>query len=142
LLLCYQGINSYGTIVIFDIDGTNITVGDEYIFNNNITYQLNALKLSSNKILIIYRNRTTIFYGAAIIITIDGNTMIKGSEYSFNNPSYIDAVLLSDKKAVATYINYDTNRGAAIVLDVSKTDIEGIALKSGTGGETIDIYKF
>jgi len=136
-----QGNGNKGTAIVLNISGSTISKGNEFVFNSGDTTYISAISLTSTKVLVSYRDDSNNDYGTSIVLTIDGNTITSGSEYVFNSSStsYISAVSLSDTKVLVSCYNGD---GTSIVLDFTKTDIEGLALKSGTGGETIDIYKF
>jgi len=146
VLVSYKNNNSIdtGTAIVLNVDGNDITKGSPYVFNyNGSTDYISAVSLSDSKVLVSYSDNGNNSYGTTIVLTIDGNVITSGNEYVFNSGKTYDinAVFLTDSKIFISYM--DNNfYGTSVVLDVSKTDIEGLALKSGTGGETIDIYKF
>jgi len=139
-----KGNSYYGTSIVLNINGTNITGGSPYVFNSgNRTDYINAISLSDTTVLVSYKDNSS--YGTSIVLNIDGNNISKGSEYIFNSgyTQYISIVSLTDTKVLVSYQDTGNNSyGTSIVLNLNKLEPEGIALKSGTGGETIDIYKF
>jgi hypothetical protein len=143
------GNSSYGTSIIGTVSGSSISFGSPTVFNSTSTFSIFAVALSSDKIVVSYRNDGNSSYGTSIIGTISGSSISFGSPTVFNSASafYISAVVLSSDKIVVSYRN-DGNlgRGTFIVGEIEKliiptdTNIFGLAKTGGVAGQIIDVY--
>jgi len=147
VLVSYRdyGNNDYGTSIVLNISGNTITKGSTYVFNSDTTYYISAVKLSDTLVLVSYSDHNNNDYGNSIVLNISGSDINSGTSYIFNSDitNHVSAVSLTSTKVLVSYKDGgNSSYGTSIVLDLTKTDIEGLALSNGTGGETIDIYKF
>ena len=63
--------------------GTSISFGSPIVFNNGVTIDA-AYDSSDNRVVIVYRDMETLIVDIAIVGTITGNSIMYGSEYTFN----------------------------------------------------------
>ncbi|MFC1953618.1 hypothetical protein ACFLWR_05780 [Chloroflexota bacterium] len=126
--VAYQDTNvdDYGTAIIGDVSGDNITFGLDSKFNSAITAHITVAALSSNQFVVAYRDDGNSYYGTAVICDVSGNSITYGSEYVFNSgfTTYPSAESLSSTQFVVTYRDDgNSNRGTSIVGDVSGNSI-------------------
>jgi len=116
----------YGTAVIGDVIGTNISFGSEYIFNSTTTTYVSASALSSDKFVVFYTDTGDSGYGTARVGTVSGTVITYNLECVFNsaNTMYISSSALSLDKFVVTYRDQgNSDYGTARVGEVSGTTI-------------------
>ncbi|MFC2035275.1 hypothetical protein ACFLUJ_04025, partial [Chloroflexota bacterium] len=116
------GNSFYGTAVVGDVSGDNITYGSEYVFNPGSTSDASITALSSTKFVVAYRDEGYLSYGIAIIGDVSGSTITYGSEYWFNSSasSFVSASTLSSVKFVVAYNDSGNSQyGTAVIGDVS-----------------------
>jgi len=127
-VVAYQDYDNshHGTAVVGEVSGDTITFGNEYVFNPANTEYISVSALTSDKIIIAYRDSGNSGRGTAIIGTVSDNTITFGSEYVFNSDSTyrISTSALTSDKFVITYEDYSNNKyGTAIIGTVSGTTI-------------------
>ena len=116
------GNSQYGTAVVGEVSGNNITFGSEYVYNSASTDFISATALSSNKFVVAYQDVENSQYGTAVVGDVSGNVITFGSEYVYNSATtvYNSAATLYNTKFVVVY--YDEGNswyGTAVVGDVS-----------------------
>jgi len=123
-VVVYQDYDNsrYGTAVVGEVSGNTITFGNKYVFNPAYTESISVSALTSDKIVIAYRDGSK---GTAIIGTVSGNTITFGSEYEFNSNAayYISTSALTSDKFVIAYEDLSNKYGTAIIGTVSGTTI-------------------
>ncbi len=121
------GNSNYGTAVIGDVSGTDITFGSEYVFNSPSTDYMSVAALTSSKFVVAYRDNANSFYGTAIIGDVSGTVITFGSEYVFNSGYRSDhesVMALTSSKFVIAYSDIsNSSYGMAVIGDVSGTVI-------------------
>ena len=65
-----SGNSNFGTARVIGIDGTVITVGDAVVFNAASTSNISVERLSSNKVIVSYRDNGNSGYGTAQILEV------------------------------------------------------------------------
>jgi len=129
LLIVYQDIgnSNYGTAVIADISGNEITFGLEYVFNTALTEHVSVTALSESKFVVVYQDLKDGFrQGKAMIGEINNNVISFGSEYVFNTASvnYVSVATLLENKFALVYQDIaGGNQGTAIIGTVSDKNI-------------------
>jgi hypothetical protein len=130
-----KGNSDYGTAIVGQISGTNITWGNEYVFNAETTNDESVVALTDSKFVVAYSDGRNAYswYGTAIVGQVSGTSITWGNEYVFNMAAtgYVSVAALTDSKFVVAYTDWGIPVcGAAIVGTVSGTVI-------GYGSETI-----
>ncbi len=137
------GNSDYGTAVIGNISGPNITFGSEYVFNSADTESISATALSDTKFAIAFTDVVNSAYGTLLVGDVFGTDIIYGSEWVFNPAytQYISLAHLSGGKLVAAYRDVGNSfYGMAIIGDVELSGrILGIAGKSKSAGQNIPV---
>ena len=123
-----QGNSNKGTAIVGTVSGTSITFGTPEVFNSNsIQYPSVVHDPSSNKVVIAFSDGGQSWYGKAIVGTISGTDITFGSASIFRSATsnYISAVYDSNnsKIAIAYQDGGDSDRGKAVVAEVSGTNI-------------------
>ena len=128
-LVCYSddGNSSYGTACVLSISGTTVTAGSEKVFNSAKTSSISVTALSGGTALVCfskieYQSPKTIYRGKAKIISIFGNiiSITSESESDFDQATNIsvDAIPLSEGKAVAAFSDSSNFVGKSLVLSI------------------------
>jgi hypothetical protein len=118
--------NGYGTSIILNISGNNITSGSKYVFNTGGTSDIATAKLDSSKILVCYRDNSNNRYGTAVVLSIYGNSISKGSNYIFASRrvfSTMSAVQLSYSKICLSYKNESDTYYSTVILNVNGNNV-------------------
>jgi hypothetical protein len=121
-----SGNSFYGTVIVGTISGSSISFGSPTVFNSAESGYISAVALSSDKIVVSYRNGGNSFYGTSIIGTISGLSISFGSPAVFNSASTddISAVALGSDKIVVSYHNDgNSSYGTSIVGTISGLSI-------------------
>ena len=126
-----EGNSFYSTAVIGDVSGTDITYGDEVVFNAASTHYISVAALSSTKFVVAYQDAGNGGQGTAVIGDVSGSgsstTISYGSEYVFNEAwtdSISAAALFSGQFVVAYQDVGNSYYGTAVIGDVSGTVID------------------
>jgi len=137
--------NGQGKCKVGAISGTNISYGSEVGFTGSgatsdvgITFDSN-----SNRVVIVYRDRSNSFFGTAIVGTVDpsDNSISFGTEVVFNSSNTIAmehgaTFDSSNNKVVIGFVdNTDSGKGKAIVGTVDPSD-NSISFGSSTNFQT------
>ena len=125
--------NSNSNAIVFNISGNTISKGNIIGLAGDDPV---ITAFSSTKVIIAYN------YGYCLC-NIDNLTINVLHTYEDNHLRNCTLDKLNDSTVLISGTNpYSNSRREAAFLTLSKTDAEGLALKSGTSGESIDIYKF
>jgi len=146
-----SGTLTNGKTVIINADGTVSVVsgiatsagsatlndGNKTVSNVNVIYDANA-----GKIVLVYRDITSTYYGTAQVGTVSGTSISFGTPVTFNsnNSQHITAVYDANAQKVVVIYGDDgnSNHGTAKVGTVSGT---GISFGSGTVWNASDCSK-
>jgi hypothetical protein len=113
VLVCYYNVsnNSYLYAQILTISGTTITASTPVQCNSNNSYDISTTLVSSDKVLVCYRNVSNSNYLYAQILTISGTTITASTPVQCNsNNSYdISTTLVSSDKVLVCYRNNSNN---------------------------------
>jgi hypothetical protein len=128
VLVCYRnGSNSYYLYAqILTISGTTITVSTSVQCNSYDTEYISTTLVSSDKVLVCYRNGSNSYYLYAQILTISGTTITASTPVQCNSyySSYITTTLVSSDKVLVCYYNGSNNYYLyAQILTISGTTI-------------------
>jgi len=145
------GNSSYGTAIVGTVSGSSISFGSPTVFNSASTFSISAVVLSSDKIVVSYRNDGNSNFGTSIIGTVSGSSISFGSPTLFNSASaiIISAVALSSDKIVVSYRNQTSSPAAAGTSNILYFDkllipatenVLGVAKKKGVGGDIVPVY--
>jgi hypothetical protein len=133
----------YGTAVIGDITGTNISFGSEYVFNSVDTSLSSATASSDSKFVVAYSDSGNSDFGTMMIGEISGTIITYGSEFVFKSATTygISTVALSDLKFVVAYRDWDNSKFGTVVIGDIPTfgNIVGFASESKTGGQNLPV---
>lgn len=118
--------SSWGRAVIATISGTDISFGSQSNFASDNITEAQILLIDTNKLLSVYRDTNSGYYGRATVGTISG-TSITWTGFTNFNSSRVDSLSLAfvdTNKAVVVYTDFATSsNGTAQVLTVSGTSI-------------------
>ena len=125
------GNSSYGTSVIGTISGTSISFGSPVVFQSYATNHISTtFDSNSNKVVISYRDNSSLGYGEAVVGTVSGTGISFGSPTVFSTQTtggISETATAFDSNAnkvvVAWQDGTDGNKGAAVVGSVSGTNI-------------------
>ena len=125
-----NGNSNYGTAIVGEIDGTDITFGSETVFEFGNAQELRPVYDSTNgKVVIAYRDAGNSYYGTAVVGEVDpnDNSIDFGTPviFEYDNVYNISATYDStNSKVVISYTDYaNSNRGTSIVGEVSGNSI-------------------
>jgi len=127
-----NGNGNYGTSCILDVSGSTITAGTPLVFESASTYYPSVSLLSTDKVIVSYKDLGNGSYGTSIILDVSGSTITAGSAVVFESAStsYTSVAALSATKAIVVHRdNGNSMYGTSCVLDVSGSTI--------TAGSTI-----
>ena len=128
IVIAYRDIGNsyYGTAIIGEVSGTEISYGSEFVFNEANTEEVSALALNSSKFVIAYRDYGNSSFGTAIIGNVSGTDITFDSTYVFNDyiTRHISTAILNTENFVIAYYNFgEGTGGTAIVASVSDTAV-------------------
>lgn len=123
-----EGNADYGTAIVGTVSGDSISFGTAVVFesadSNNIS---TAYDISSNKIVIAYRDAGNSNYGTAIVGTVSGASISFGTAVVFESGNTLETSTVYDSNNSKVVIAYrdDANSGygTAIIGTVSGTSI-------------------
>ena len=100
-----------GRLIIGEISETEITFGQEYVFNPSATYFISAGSLTENKIAVSYQDAGQANYGQTLIGKISDKTISFGQEYTFNptKTNYVFSAGLDKNTFAAAYQDASEN---------------------------------
>jgi len=99
---------------------------DPVVFESATTTYISAVALTSDKVLVAYRDDGNSNYGTSIILSISGTTITAGTAVVFESAAtiYISAVALTEGKVLVAYRDQgNSNYGTSIILSISGTTI-------------------
>jgi hypothetical protein len=140
-----DGNSSYGTAIIGGVSGNTITFGTEAVFNTASPWYISVTTMSPEKFVIAYSDTGNSDYGTAILGDVSGNSIVFGSEYSFNSADtrYISATTLSEKQFVVVYMHPGSSytfHGIARIGDIANWGkVIGIAKTEAGEGEAVPV---
>jgi hypothetical protein len=120
-----QGNASFGTAVVGTVSGVSISFGTPVVFNSGSTNNISAVyDVSTQRIVIAYRNQSNSGFGTAIVGTVSGTSISFGTAVVFNSADtpIISAVYGSAVNKVIIAYFHDF-AGRAIVGFVAGTTI-------------------
>jgi hypothetical protein len=128
VLVCYcnGSIGNYLYAQILTISGTTITASTPVQCNSNNSYYISTTLVSSDKVLVCYRNVSNSSYLYAQILTISGTTITASTPVRCNSyySDYISTTLVSSDKVLVCYRNGSNNSYLyAQILTISGTTI-------------------
>jgi len=91
--------------VITNIGDSFSDISNEYIFNENGTYDISVILIDENKICVSYRDNGNSYYGTSIIGIISGDTISWGNPFVFNTGTTYDisSTLVDENKICISY---------------------------------------
>ncbi|MBF0449989.1 MAG: 6-bladed beta-propeller [Candidatus Magnetomorum sp.] len=106
--------NTLATAVVGEVNGTSISLGNEYTLNYQSSNHQMA-KLSDDRFILIYRNDFYNDEGKAVVGEISGTAITFGSPVNFSdlNTTRMSFSLFDDNKI---FVNYQTSEFPALVL--------------------------
>jgi LruC domain-containing protein len=127
------GNSQYGASIAATVAGNVISFGSEVVFNSAITANPSLGTLSSNKIVVAFRDVGNFDNGTAMIGNVAGTVITWGSEYVFNNDiSYDPSITAMDAdNFIVAYrdegnLDYGTVGGGAVTGDVIQWDSDDV----------------
>jgi hypothetical protein len=109
VLVCYRNVSnsSYLYAQILTISGTTITASTPVRCNSYGSYYISTTLVSSDKVLVCYRNGSNNYYLYAQILTISGTTITASTpvQCNSNNSDFITTTLVSSDKVLVCYRN-------------------------------------
>lgn len=106
--ILYSDSLGYGSANVVYIDSQGINIGDKYIFNPSNTSNINTLKLSDGKFLVIYID-DILKNAVAQILNIDGNSISALPKYVFSNSDVLSLKMSAIDKNNIFIILYNIN---------------------------------
>jgi hypothetical protein len=125
--------------------GTTITAGTPVVFESANSDYISATTLSSDKVLVAYRDNGNSSYGTSVVLSISGTTITAGTPVVFESASstYISATTLSSDKVLVAYNdNGNSYYGTSVVLSMPLSidkEIIGIAKETKSAGENCKV---
>jgi hypothetical protein len=128
VLVCYRNVSNsnYLYAQILTISGTTITASTPVRCNSYGSYYISTTLVSSDKVLVCYRNVSNSNYLYAQILTISGTTITASTPVQCNSyySDFITTTLVSSDKVLVCYRNYSNNSYLyAQILTISGTTI-------------------
>jgi hypothetical protein len=120
--------NGYGTAIVGTVSGTSISFGSPVTFESANTESYAAtFDTSSNKVVIVYKDRGNSDYGTAVVGTVSGTSISFGTPVVFESGTTNSTSATFDSNSNKVVIAYrdsgNSNYGKAIVGTVSGTSI-------------------
>lgn len=113
---------SYGKAVVLTINGAAITVGTPLTFASSATSLISIVKLDTNKALVAYCDSGNSSYGTAVVLSISGTAVTKGTALVFASASVGNGVCVARLDTTRVVVGYSTNM-SAVVLSINGTTI-------------------
>ena len=126
VLIAYKDGGAYGTAIVLTINEPSITKGTAIIFNGSVNSIISAVVLNENKVVVNYSDNGKNQYGVAIVLSIDGISITKGSPVVFESArtEFISATPLNENKLLVSYSDFGNgNYGTAVILTINGTSI-------------------
>ena len=120
------GNSDYGTSVILDISGNNITVGTPVVYESANGLHHTVASLTSTAAIVVYQGGNNGGQGTSRILSVSGSSITASSAVTFESGVSDDisvSVLTSTKVIVAYQDEQNSNNGTACILDVSGSTI-------------------
>lgn len=138
------GNSDQGTVRACSVLGTAIdSWGGESVFNSASTKEISMAPLSTDELVVTYRDEGNSGRGTSRIVTVTGATIGGwGDESVFNTGSTYDSSVatLTPGKFIAAYRDSgNSSRGTAYVMRASNAPLLGIADADGTAGQVIPV---
>ena len=127
VVITYRDSAQYGTAVVGEVSGTDITFGTPEIFNNSGSSGDMRLAYDStnNKVIIAFENSSN--YGAAVVGEVSGTDITFGTPTTFSSSNTNKPIPVYDSTNNKVVIVYEdvgnSSHGKAIVGEVSETSI-------------------
>lgn len=123
-LLAYQKCidSGYGALKVANVDGNNITFGNELIFNAGKTVKIKVESLTEAKaVLVCNCNDTT---SKALLLSITNDTIIINQTKDLNSDALniINVIKITDEKCVISF-NNKSNLGVSQIISVSGNEM-------------------
>ena len=138
-----EGNSNYGTAIVGEVSGTDITFGSEVVFESAGVYFVAATYDSTNdRVVISYRDDGNSNYGTSVVGTVSGTSISFGTPvvYESSTAQYQATTFDSTNGKVIVVYRHSSNtaQGTAIVGTVSGTSISfGSPTSFGTGSSTL-----
>jgi len=121
------GWYDYGSLIIGEVDGSNIFFGQSYYFNENITSSISLIPVSDSKFIIIYSDVASGSYrNKAVVAQVQDKEVSLGNSNIFNysNMDYVDGVALSEDSFIIAYEDEEPSKqGTCISGNISNNEI-------------------
>lgn len=136
-VVAYSDNNNSGKAIVGTISGNSISYGSEFMFNLYITFDISISALDANNFVIAYTRGGSwqqLSYGAAIIGSVTGSTIVFGDEYTFHdghNWGSVDFNSVTSLDANNFVIAYRSKNS------YSNGDYSGISIIGTVSGNTI-----
>lgn len=121
-IIAYRDVSTYlnyGAVVVGDVTGDVITLGNESNFNTAATNFVAARSLSTSKAVIAYQDTGMANYGNAVIAEIKNNNITFGTEDTFNTAvtGYVSLASLDTSHFIVSWQDHNggTNYGKSSI---------------------------
>ena len=127
-----SGNSNYGTAIVGTVSGTSISFGTPAVFDSTSSYEISStFDSNSNKVVIVYRDRTNSHNVMSVVATVTGTNISVGTPVvieSAGNESLFPSVTFdsANNKVVVTYRGNQSitnSAGTVVVGTVSGTSI-------------------
>lgn len=141
-LVVYRDNNNsnYGKVLMLTISNFDITAGSPVIFNRNISFEMNLMTLSTNKVLLTFNDNNN--YGKVVQLTVENNNILVGLPVVFNNGSakYISSSAIDSKRVLLAYVTGSKiGKATMIFIDDNVISMEAPIVFSNTFTEHVSI---
>jgi hypothetical protein len=146
VLVAYGGNSGFATAVILSVSGTTITVGTAVVFESASPSSISTTTLDNTKVLVVYNkdiNDPSKHYGKNSVLVISGTTItVQGSIiFRYANVFSLRTTVLDSGKALSIWSDSGLNNyPTANVLTPGYDSVQGVALQSGTAGQSKQFY--
>lgn len=98
-----------------------MTVTTGIAVKNTTTYNMDVFKLTSSKVMVLYRDYLNSGYCTGCVLTISGTSMTRGANIPLNSLTtiWMAGAALSDTEAIVVYLPFENSAytGVAKILD-------------------------
>uniref|UniRef100_UPI002603FA7F hypothetical protein n=1 Tax=uncultured Desulfovibrio sp. TaxID=167968 RepID=UPI002603FA7F len=127
LLVYLSNKDAYHLAAIFlNISGNTVSIGEDVKIYDTASQVFAAEMISSDKVLVTFRDDDNLYYGTAIILNVYGGAVSVSEKVVFYNSraDAITSMALSSEKVLVTFADqHNSSYLSAIILTVSGTNI-------------------